>query len=112
MVWGHIERRDMVANFDWQPTPAGRYMVPPAVKRWVTGSAGSEMRGGAVGLAGAESGAERGVQTQCDSSDTSSVGNGSCGGCGVAAASAASAAPERWLWRLWRLQRQQKSGRA
>ena len=40
MVWGHVERRDMVASFDWQPTPAGRYMVPPAVKRckrWVTG---------------------------------------------------------------------------
>ena len=37
MVWGHVERRDMVASFDWQPTPAGRYMVPPAVKRWVMG---------------------------------------------------------------------------
>ena len=36
-VWGHVERRDMVASFDWQPTPAGRYMVPPAVKRWVMG---------------------------------------------------------------------------
>ena len=37
MVWAHVERRDMVAAFDWKPSTAGRYKVPPAIKRWVTG---------------------------------------------------------------------------
>ena len=37
MVWAHVERRDMVAAFDWKPSAAGRYKVPPAIKRWVTG---------------------------------------------------------------------------
>ena len=37
MVWAHVERRDMVAAFDWKPSAAGRYTVPPAIKRWVTG---------------------------------------------------------------------------
>ena len=35
MVWGHVERGDMVAAFDWEPSSAGRYKVPPAVKRWL-----------------------------------------------------------------------------
>ena len=37
MVWAHVERRDMVAAFDWKPSAAGRYKVPPAIKRWLTG---------------------------------------------------------------------------
>ena len=34
MVWAHVERSDMVASFDWKPSTAGRYKVPPALKRY------------------------------------------------------------------------------
>ena len=35
LQYAYVERGDMVAAFDWKPSSAGRYKVPPAIKRWL-----------------------------------------------------------------------------